>query len=564
MVVFDYLFAAIPMLGILIFVHEFGHFALAKLCGVRVLKFSLGFGPAIGFGSHRLRWERGGTEYVIAWIPLGGFVRLLGEMLPGDESQSSLIPDDAQPHEFLNTKPIWQKIAITFAGPATNLLLPVVIFMLMLWSGIPKTLAVVGMVERDSPAAHAGVEIGDRILEVAGEPIHWWSDVHQRIQLHDAGSVEFLLERAGEPLAITVPLGSRSALDLLGDVKEVGWVGLDSRRLPALLGVADMASGAGAAGLRSGDWVVAVGDREVEDWREFAEAYSAVPIGEEVSLRVREGGMGEEGPEREVVVPALGDVEALGVLSATVLVRTVQEGMPAANAGLRRGDLILEVDGKAVGSFRTFADTVRSSEGRSLEIAYARDGEVSRVAVTPVLREVPGPFEIDGMEENAYLVGIVHAMASLPGVVGLDRERNPLIALPRAVSMTLDNITLLLRGLGKLISGQADSDQLRGPITIVQIARKSLDMGWQTYLGMMIFISINLGILNLLPIPILDGGQLLLYFIEGIKRSPLSLATQEFVQQIGFVVLAMMVGLAFWNDLSGQWAKFIEWLSNEL
>jgi regulator of sigma E protease len=122
----------------------------------------------------------------------------------------------------------------------------------------------------------------------------------------------------------------------------------------------------------------------------------------------------------------------------------------------------------------------------------------------------------------------------------------------------------LLQGLSKLITLQADSDQLRGPITIIQIARKSLDAGWQTYLGMMIFISINLGILNLLPIPILDGGQLLIYLIEGVKRSPISFRTREFVQQLGFMVLVLLMGLAFWNDLSAQWTKLIDWLSREL
>ena len=119
-------------------------------------------------------------------------------------------------------------------------------------------------------------------------------------------------------------------------------------------------------------------------------------------------------------------------------------------------------------------------------------------------------------------------------------------------------------GLGKLLTFQLGADQLRGPITIIQIARKSLDIGWQAYLITMIFISINLGILNLLPIPILDGGQILIFSIEGIKRAPISLRTREVVQQLGFIVLVMMMGLAFWNDLSGQWAKLVEWLSTDL
>jgi regulator of sigma E protease len=167
------------------------------------------------------------------------------------------------------------------------------------------------------------------------------------------------------------------------------------------------------------------------------------------------------------------------------------------------------------------------------------------------------------MPQKVLQVGIAHAVATLPGSVGLDRERNPLVSFPRAVRFTGDNVALLLKGLGKMLSFETSADQLRGPITIIQIARKSLDVGWQAYLSMMIFISINLGVLNLLPIPILDGGQLLIYAIEGIKRSPISHRTREYVQQFGFMLLMMLMGLAFWNDLSAQWTKFFQWLSSE-
>ncbi|MFL2936764.1 MAG: RIP metalloprotease RseP [Myxococcota bacterium] len=271
-----------------------------------------------------------------------------------------------------------------------------------------------------------------------------------------------------------------------------------------------------------------------------------------------------DSPQRTVDVPVVGSLPELGVISATVLVGQVVEGMPAEAAGLEPGDLILEVEGRPVGSFLNFADTVRTSGGRALNIVYARDGQVTSVDVKPVVRQVDGPFEIDGMEEEIYQVGIAHAMATLPGTMGLDRERNPLVSFPRAVSMTADNVGLLLRGLGKLLTGEVGADQLRGPITIAQVARKSLDMGWQAYLAMMIFISINLALVNLLPIPILDGGQLMIYVIEGVKRSPLSVQTREWVYQFGFIIIVMMMGLAFWNDLSGQWSKLIDWLGSEL
>ena len=563
MVLLDYLFAAIPMLGLLIFVHEFGHFIVAKLCGVRVLKFSIGFGPAIGFGDFRLRWERGGTEYVVAWVPFGGFVRMLGEQLPGDDSDGALpYPSDARPDEFLSSKPLWQKVAVTLAGPGMNLLLPVFIFMLMLWAGIPKTTSVVGLVERGSPAETAGLVPGDTIVSVNGEPVHWWLDVRRKIEASQGDALNLVLDRSGEVVDVTIPLGSRASLDPFGDARSVGWVGLDSQRLPALIGVPDGSSPAAQMGLRSGDLALSVDGAAVEDWNAFWITYGEAS-GASVVLEVA-AGLEPGAPERTVTVPALGDLGALGVISATVLVGDVQPGMPAEVAGLRAGDLIVEVNGKPVGSFNTFRDTVRASGGAPVALAFARDGELNHVDLAPVLRMVPGPFGIEGMEEEVLQVGIAHAMATLPGVVGLDRERNPLVALPRAVELTGENVSLLLQGLSKLVTFQADSDQLRGPITIIQIARKSLDAGWQTYLAMMIFISINLGILNLLPIPILDGGQLLIHLIEGVKRSPISFQTRETVQQFGFMVLLLLMGLAFWNDLSAQWTKLINWLSTEL
>ena len=563
MVLFDYIFAAIPMLGVLVFVHEFGHFIVAKLCGVRVLRFSLGFGSPIGFGRHRMRWERGGTEYVVAWIPLGGFVRLLGESIPGEGGDTVEEPLDARPDEYLESKPVWQKIAITAAGPLMNLVLPVLIFVVMLWVGIPKTSSVIGMVERDSPALEAGLRVGDQIVAVDGTPVEWWVEVDRAIEDHEGTDIDLQVDRAGQILDVNVPLGARSAMDEFGDAESVGWIGLASQRLPALLGVPEADSWAAQSGLSSGDRVVAVQGEPVEDWSELSEAYAQAAGNESVAFTV-ETSTEPDSPQRTVDVPVVGSLSELGVISATVLVGQVVEGMPAEAAGLEPGDLILEVDGRSVGSFLNFADTVRTSGGRALNIMYARDGQVTSVDVKPVVRQVDGPFEIDGMEEDIYQVGIAHAMATLPGTMGLDRERNPLVSFPRAVSMTAENVGLLLRGLGKLLTGEVGANQLRGPITIAQVARKSLDMGWQAYLAMMIFISINLALVNLLPIPILDGGQLMIYVIEGVKRSPLSVQTREWVYQFGFIIIVMMMGLAFWNDLSGQWSKFIDWLGSEL
>jgi len=563
MTVLNTLVAVIPMLGILIFVHELGHFLAAKACGVRVLKFSLGFGPPIGFGRFQLRWLRSGTEYVVAWFPLGGFVKMLGEQIPGQGLEEPEVID-ARPDEYLNSKRTWQKLLITFAGPAMNLLLPVVAFAAVLWVGIPRATSVVGLVEPESPAAIAGLRPGDRLVSVDGETLAWWRDVEQEIRATSQGALHFGVEREGEIIELVVPVIARSGIDDFGGVAKIGWIGVGHRRLSALLGVPTAASPAAMAGLRSGDRVVRLADQPVEDWEQLRDLYAAAGSAQ-VEVEVARGEAAGAEPEHEQLsVPALGDLEALGVVSAAVLVGVVSPGMPAERVGLATGDLILAVDGRPVGSFGTFAETVRASQGRALRITYARDGAVASVSVNPELKTVAGPLEIEGMDEDVYMIGISHTLSTLPGAERLDQVRNPLVLVPRAVEMTVDMTTGFLRGLAKLLTGEVGVDKLAGPIGIAEIARRSLDLGWQVYLTTMILISINLGILNLLPIPILDGGQALIYAVEGIKRSPISLDNRARVQQIGFTMLVLLMGLAFWNDLSRHWSRFIEWLSTAL
>jgi regulator of sigma E protease len=560
---FDYLFAAIPMLGTLVFVHELGHFLAAKACGVRVLKFSLGFGPPVGFGRFQMRWVRSGTEYVVAWLPLGGFVKMLGEPILGIDEESEAVID-AAPDEYLSSKNTAQKLLITFAGPAMNLLLPVFAFMLVLWVGVPRATSVVGMVERGSPAAAVGIAPGDRLLSIDGEEVAWWRQVRRAVAETSGSSIRLAVERGDEQLVFDVPVERRGALDPFGAVEQEGWIGLGSRRLPTLLGVPVNDSSAALAGLRSGDRVTRVGNVEVEDWEDLRTAYEALSGGTTTFelLRPEEGV--EEPASVQVEVPVLDSLSDVGVISATILASVVSPGMPAEEAGLRRGDLLLAVDGRPVGSFESFANTVRTSGGRPLAITYARDGQTVSVSIQPRLRQVEGPLEIEGMTEDVYQIGIGHALAALPGVSALDRVRNPLESLPRAFAMTTDMTLVFLSGLGKLASGEMGRDKLAGPIGIAEIARKSLDLGWEAYLSTMVLISINLGIINLLPIPILDGGQAVIYIVEGVKRSPISLRSREIVQQTGLIMIALLMGLAFWNDLSRHWAQFVEWISTAL
>jgi regulator of sigma E protease len=543
--------AFVFLLRLLIFVHELGHFLVARACGVRVLKFSLGFGPPVGFGRHRLEWTRGHTKYVVAWFPIGGFVKMLGEN-PDEMDDPELV---AHPEEALNRKPTWQKLAVVFAGPAMKLVLPVVLFMGTLAVGVPRATPVIGTVEPGAPAALAGLRPGDAIQRVGDEPVRWWSDFEEVARTSPGQVLRVSFERAGELRSAALKVGERPSFDEFGTRVEVGWIGAGHSRLAAVLGVPSSESVAGRAGLRSGDVVEAVAGEPVEDWEAFSVAYAAADGS--VALRVRRG-EGEDAEALTLESPALGDVRELGVVPASVLIASVEPESPAERGGLEPGDLILSVDDDPVWSFASFAETVRTSEGRALDLAFARAGEVQRASIAPELDSRDMGL---GIEESRYLVGISAKVQTLTGSVAIDRQTNPLIALPRAVGMTVELTHTFLRGLGKLITGEVSRKQVAGPIGIAEITAKAFERGWETYLSIMVLISINLGILNLLPIPILDGGQAVIFAIEGVRRAPLSLRTREIFQQVGFTVLVLLMGLAFWNDLSRQWARLLEWLN---
>jgi regulator of sigma E protease len=423
--------------------------------------------------------------------------------------------------------------------------------------GLPSPVSVVGGVEPGSPAERAGLHPGDRITAIGGEPVRWWMDLDDVVRASAGETLTIAYERDGAPATTKLAIDERASFDAFGQVVDVGWAGLGHRRPAAMLGVTSAASPAHVAGLRSGDVVTAVGGTTVETWEEFAGAYAAAGAEGEVSLTVRRG-LGEEVATQEVSVPALGDVAALGTLCANVLVASVSPDSAAESVGLEAGDLIVSVDGAPVGSFGSFAERVRTGGGQELELQVAHGGELRTVQVAPRLEEVDAGL---GIKEERYLVGISGKPADGVGELELDRELNPLTSFPRAVDLTVERTQMFLAGFGKIITGEISRKQVAGPIGIAEIAGNAYERGWETYLSILVMISINLGILNLLPIPVLDGGQAVIYALEGLRRAPLSLRTREVVQQLGFTVLMLLMGLAFWNDLSRQWTRLVDWLA---
>jgi regulator of sigma E protease len=547
----QFLFAMVLMLGVVVTVHELGHFWAAKACGVRVLKFSIGFGNPIGFGRWRMRWKRRQTEYVIAWFPLGGFVKMLGEANDDPASDARTAPP---PPDSLAAQPLWKKLVILLAGPGMNLVLPVVVIAASLFFGVERRDTTVGTVEPGSPAAEAGIQPGDRVLALDGEPVKFWDELEEAVRERPGATLELELARGEERFERRLAVRERDGVDMLGMKSDVGWLGIHHHRQAALLGILDPAAPAARAGLRSGDRVVAVNGKPVESWDEFAAAYAA--SAGEVTLRIARG-EGEKAEEQEVKVPALGDPRALGVIPAVVLVEQVSPGMPAEEAGIRPGDLLVAVAGEPVGSFATFRETVLASGGRPIEVTIASGGETRTVKLAPRLAKATPE---DPQEQ--YLIGIAAVNASLPGSTALDRVRNPFVAIPRAVGVTIDTTGAFLVGLQRIVSGDIPRSSIGGPIEIARQSHLALQRGWESFISLLVIISINLGILNLLPIPILDGGQAMIFAIEGIRRGPLPLRAREWMQQVGLFLLVGLMGFAFWNDVSKYWMSFFDWLRN--
>ncbi|MFQ5456848.1 MAG: RIP metalloprotease RseP [Myxococcota bacterium] len=541
----------IVMLGVLVFVHELGHFLVAKRSGVKVMKFSIGFGPRI-FG-----WTRGETEYVVSWIPLGGYVKMLGEN-PGEEI------DPADKNRTLTGKPFPVKALIVFAGPGMNLVLPVLLFMMLFFAGYPDLTTEVGTVEHDSAAAEAGVKAGDRIVSIDGTPVAWWEDISDALLAGVGREVRLGLEGPAGSREVTVVPKATEVTTILGDKEPIGAIGISPVYAPSVAAVSRLASPAAKAGLRTGDVVSRIGDTPVRRREELAPALRAafVPLpvlfkrdGDEISATLPPIGTREE-------LAALDDAairERAGLEDPELFIRTVEKHSPADEAGLESGDRLVAIDGESLESWKAFTSLILESEGRSLAIGVRREGVEQTVTVTPRLR-----FNRDPLSEQSktYYVGIASLARFAPGTIGARVVRNPFASIPLSLEETWRMCGLVVGGMWKLLTGQVRLDNIGGPIQIGVVAAQAADEGLTTFIRMMAFISINLGILNLLPIPILDGGHLLFFAIEGLKRDPISVRKKELAQQVGLTMLLLLIGVAFYNDIARSWNTIVGFLKD--
>lgn len=434
-------------LGVLVTFHEFGHFWVARRCGVKVLRFSVGFGMPL------LRWhDRRGTEFVIAAIPLGGYVKMLDE-------REGEVPADQLDQSF-NRKTVRQRIAIVAAGPIANFLLAMVFFWVLAMLGSQQVRPVIGAVESDSIAAKAGLVAGQEIVSIDGEPTTGWGAVNLQ-----------LVRRLGESGTVNVVVREQDS----------------TTETPRELAL----------------------DR----WLKGADEPDPIK-----SLGIR--------PWRPALPPVLAELDPKG---------------PAQAAGLKTGDRLLALDGQSLGDWQQVVDLVRVRPETKIVLKVERDGAQIDV---PVTLSVRGEAKAAG----GYLGAGVKGVDWPPSMVR-EVSFGPLAAIGEGAKRTWTMSVLTLESLKKMLFGELSVKNLSGPITIAKVAGASAQSGVADFLNFLAYLSISLGVLNLLPIPVLDGGHLLFYLVEWARGRPLSDRVQGWGIQIGISLVVGVMLLALVNDL---------------
>ncbi len=553
------LIAIVLLIGLLVFFHEMGHFLVGKACGIAVEVFSIGFGPVI------LSWSRRETNYRISLLPLGGYVKFYGAL------PSETVPPEVKGREFHRAH-VGKRIATVAAGPLANFLLAIATFAGMGWVGIPLPPPVVGEIMEGSPAAKAGLQFMDRIRSINDVAIETWRDVQTQIVGAPGRPLHLEVERDGQRLKIEVVPSAVDDPDGLTQ-KPRGQIGIAPSFIPATLTLTDPLGVAAGVGLKTGDYVEALivnGEKTpIRYWRQLESALRRIwadPAVTEIVWTVKpviyKADGNDFGPERSVAMSLSGvrvldrePWEQIGITHAQLTIAAIDD--TSLTALLQPGDQIIQWGDVAVKDAFQYRDAVMAKQAPSMEVTVLRQGK-------PLTQTIPlksHDVQKAGGKEifHSLPVSFLGAMESPEPVI--EQYRNPLKAIAYGVRETLDKTVLIGSMVAGLFTGDMPLGALGGPIAVAKVASDSVKMGWMAFFGSLAMISINLGLLNLFPIPVLDGGQLLLLFTEGVRRRPLPEIVVENYQKIGFVMILAVLVLATYNDLSRFWASMLKGFS---
>ena len=542
------------LVGVLVLIHELGHFAAAKLLDVKVLRFSIGYGRPL------LRVTLRETEYQIAAFPLGGYVRILG--IEGDEKladRASGSRGDAG--RSFASRPLWQRLVIVFAGPAANLVLPVVIYFLFFAGHSVLPAAVIGDVLDGGAAARAGLLPGDRVLEIDGRPVRYWEEIETAVRSSPASELHLRVARNGKVFERYVTPLEQTIRHRDGAVTLQGWVGIMHKPFVPLVGVIDGESPAARAGLRTGDLIISVDGQPVRNWSDvahhlgkFARRTSIVYFrGTEVpgvpQIQLLGAGFADLVPETQVDA-RLNRQTYTGLEHAEMFVAHVDAGSPADGAGLRPGDLVVALDGVPVAHWVDLDQRLQAEPNRTFKLTWRRAAAGKTETMAAELTQV----------RRKHLDDYDHTVTRLVFGARNDVDRGNGATIPidgrfgfamnKAFERTGETISTMVSGFFKILGGDSPGDALGGPLMMYRVASVSGNQGWDSFLLMLALISINLGLINLLPIPMLDGGHLLVFALEAAQRRPLSIRLRERVQLAGLIVVGLITVLALRNDIT--------------
>ena len=556
--------AVVLFIGALIFVHEMGHFLVAKYFDIKVEKFSLGFGPPL------VAFTRGETTYQVALIPLGGYVRMAGEY--GSEE----LPREERARSFTHA-PVHQRALVALAGPAANLVFPVVCFFAYNVLGPEVLPPVVGQVEPGRPADRAGLRPGDRIARVDGERTWSFDRVVQLISARPGETLPVEVERAGERLLLEVTPEPMPGTDFLGRPEEKGMISVSAHRDAPVVGIEDPARlPPGLEGLRTGDTVLRVGGDPVRVGDRLGPRFAA-HAGRTVEVlvgrpRLMKAGDVLEAERTELLrfetrLPrTVSEPSDLGLALGAAFVRATVSGGAADEAGIRPGDRVLAADGEPVRHFWRFLGHLAAAEDRPVQVDLRRDGAERTVVLRPQAVECEHPVsrqrvtrfdhgfgEGAPLEPGAPCERLARPRASWSAMVPPKTEQVRLSldeALSESVRLTQTITRQIATALyGLVVTQEVSTDKVGGPLQFMSVAAQAAERGLLAYLSMLAVISINLGVFNLLPIPVLDGGHLVFCLVEAVKRKPLSAAARERAALVGLALLGMLLILALSNDI---------------